>query len=236
MIHDGRNLLREFIQSVAEAIRTTKKSKHKWRDSGKFDINYFKDLQDITLMELYASDYLEILGEGSSRSVYALTSKKVLKIAKNVKGIAQNNAELQVYTDPATEDVSAKIYDSHDRGRWLVSELVRPIHDEREFERLTGVDWEEFIDDLKMTISSTARSSMSPLRKDASEFTKKVYKMSEMGSARLKVGDLTELDHWGKTSDGRVVILDYGFTTDVSEKYYGSFNSGATRRGEDKTK
>lgn len=31
--------------------------------------------------------------------------------------------------------------------------------------------------------------------------------------------DLNNPDHWGKTTDGRIVLLDYGFTEDVRSKY-----------------
>ena len=71
-----------------------------------------------------------------------------------------------------------------------------------------------------MTVSAFARKQGMQLRKSAPEFTKKVFSMAEKGKNRLKLGDLTVLDHWGKTPDGRVVILDYGFTEDVAEKHY----------------
>lgn len=59
----------------------------------------------------YASLNLEELGKGSSRIVYLLSAKKVLKIALNVKGIAQNEAEIDIYTNPKTKAIIAKIFD-----------------------------------------------------------------------------------------------------------------------------
>lgn len=218
----NNEILRSYIRvMIQEAIRSKKDPTVKWRGSAKFDMKEFKSLPNESIMFAYALNYLEPLGQGSSRTVFVLTSKKVLKLARNPKGVAQNQAEIQVYTDPATADAAAKIHDADEGGLWLISDMVRPVKSQQEFETLTGVSWQEFSDDLSGTISSQARKSGgAKLRPDAAPFTRSVYNMAEQGSARLKLGDLTELDHWGKTPDGRVVILDYGFTEDVAVKHY----------------
>jgi isocitrate dehydrogenase kinase/phosphatase len=36
----------------------------------------------------------------------------------------------------------------------------------------------------------------------------------------LITGDVARYDHYGKTADGRVVLYDYGYTSDVWEKLY----------------
>lgn len=215
-----KTLLKEYIAQVVEAIRSKKDPVVKWGKSGKFDLERFKSLPNEAIMQAYAMNYLEALGQGSSRIVFVLTSRKVLKLARNPKGVAQNSAELQVYTDPATADMAANIYDADEDGKWLVSDLVKPLTDPAEFKKLTGVDWQEFTEDLVSTVSAFARKTGLELRKSAPEFTKKVHRMAEKGSNKLKLGDLTVLDHWGKTPDGRVVILDYGFTEDVAKQHY----------------
>jgi hypothetical protein len=35
----------------------------------------------------------------------------------------------------------------------------------------------------------------------------------------LNTGDIVS-DHFGKTADGRIVLIDYGFTEDVAEEFY----------------
>ena len=40
-----------------------------------------------------------------------------------------------------------------------------------------------------------------------------------LGGHSLEMGDIVT-DHFGKTADGRVVLIDYGFTTGVAEEYY----------------
>ena len=217
-------LLREFVrQIIAEKIRS-KKPTYKWKGSQKFDLDYFKSLPNESLMSAYAMNFLEYVDQGTSRIVFVLTSRKVLKLAKTTKGIGQNEAEVSVYTDPATTDVVAKIHDADSSSRWIISDMVRPLTSEREFEQLTGTPWVEFEEDLMSVISSEARKTKgAKIREDASEFTKKVYQMAEKGKQKLKIGDLLELYHWGKTPDGKVVLLDSGFTEEVAEKHYPTF-------------
>jgi hypothetical protein len=36
----------------------------------------------------------------------------------------------------------------------------------------------------------------------------------------MMMGDVLKLNSWGQTTDGRPVLLDYGYTKEVSAKYY----------------
>lgn len=217
----SQTLLREYLDLMLEKIRSKKKVKTKFGKPN-FDLEEFKSLPSEAIMRAYAMNYLEPLGQGSSRIAFVLSGnrQKVLKIALNEKGLAQNKAELEVYTDPATADMAAKIYDTDENNRWIIADIVRPLTNPMEFKKLTGSDWDQFVQDMMSSVSQAARRRNMKLRDDAPEFTKKVYRMAEKGGNKLRQGDLTVLDHWGKTADGRVVILDYGFTIDVGEKYY----------------
>lgn len=55
-----------------------------------------------------------------------LRSKRVLKIALNKQGIAQNEAEINIFTNPITKPIVAKVYDYDPNFLWIISELVRP--------------------------------------------------------------------------------------------------------------
>lgn len=67
------------------------------------------------------------MGQGSSRIVYALTSGKVLKIALNDKGLAQNEAEKIVSENPSTRYIGARVYESDSDNIWSVMEIARYI-------------------------------------------------------------------------------------------------------------
>lgn len=199
---------------IVERIRTKKGASGHF--GTKFDLKKFKSLDGIQIMNSYAQQLLEKMGQGSSRAAYLLSSKYVLKIAINNKGLAQNEAEVDVFTNPKSKPVVAKVYASDDEFRWLISDLVNPLKNGDEFTKLTGVDFEEFMDQLNRTIKG------GELPSDAPELLKATLATARQN--KLMFGDLEEPGHWGKTPDGRIVLLDYGFTGEVWEKHYTDSN------------
>lgn len=222
-------LLHEYVALVLEAIRSKKNQKGSFGD--KFDLKKFKSLDNYHMMTAYASEFLEKMGQGSSRVAFVLSSKYVLKIAINEKGIAQNQAEVDVYTNPTSQPVVAKVYQSDKDFNWLISDLVKPIKSVNEFEELTGVDWKTFSKYVNDGIKHKSLSNNAP------KFIKAVV-ITALKNNLLR-GDLAQqdfsrdpkddvLDHYGKTVDGRAVLLDYGFTGEVWEKLYKSGREAQT--------
>lgn len=207
--------LREFIELFLE-IRT---SKGKKAFGDKFNLKKFKSLENVNMLNAYAEQYLEPLGKGSSRMAYLFSSKYALKIAHNNKGLAQNEAEIDVYTNPKTKGAVAKIYDYDPDNKWVVADLVKPLKSEDEFKQLAGIDWETFSMQINMIVKT---KGFDYLRKmgypEPSKFTVAAAQCAL--DNQLSRGDLTVIDHWGKTADGRVVLLDYGFTEDVKNAHY----------------
>jgi molecular chaperone DnaJ len=120
----------EFINSSIIAVLFEKK----------FNPREFSKVPFEEMFKFAKKNGLRYLGEGSSRAVFALDSKRVIKIAMNMKGIAQNGAELQLSHD-ANAPI-ARIYRYDTDMWWLVSELVRPITSPEEFKTLTGIPWQ----------------------------------------------------------------------------------------------
>jgi len=221
----------------------------------------------------YANEHLELLGVGSARSVFLLSSRYVLKMARGdrgfsfEKGTAQNEAEVDVYTDPRTKPIVTKIYDFDPKKyTWVVSELVRPLsHKEfvstvggepddiaRAVEIYTREDysleaannylekniqnWNKKIEAAKGGISddptddSAVRLEKVEWWTDSIEEFKRAQKALDLDITKtvmelddefgLISGDTITPGHWGKTVDGRIVLLDYGFTEDVAFAYY----------------
>ena len=92
----GTNLLLEYIALLSEKIRSRKVD-----DDSRFNMRTFQSLPDYKSAIAYADKYLQMLGRGSSRATWLLNSRQVLKIALSSKGNAQNEAEIDVYTNPA---------------------------------------------------------------------------------------------------------------------------------------
>lgn len=222
------DLLREYVELIVEKIRS--KPRGNGRFGTKFDIKQFKELDGINLMLQYAKEFLEIMGTGSSRMAFLFSSRYVLKIAINKKGLAQNEAEVDVFTNPKSKGVVAKVYSSDPQFRWLVSDLVKPLSSPAEFEDLTGIDWPNFVNLLRPKVKSNQ-----PVSADDPKIVQATAVTAQQNN--LLFGDLEELSHWGKTPDGRAVLLDYGFTGEVWRSHYSQKPkmTGNTAGSEDKT-
>jgi hypothetical protein len=201
-------LLRECVKLIIEKIR-----------SKTFDIREFKNLSAHTrgTIELlaYADNTLTVLGDGSSRSVYLLSSSKVLKISQNsTHGISQNKTEVQISKNPNVNDFVAKVFSYDPDYKWIVSELVRELSSEEEFQSITGFPWyffEECLENGKL-----------PEGWEPDEEQEKFwFGIQRALAADLAYGDIARINHWGKTNDGRLVLLDYGYTNKIAQQRAG---------------
>lgn len=233
----NKNNLLVFIKEIVESVLDLDEAKfNPRRDFDQYPLDK-KFLSDSLLNRIiYVRDQLKLpkLGAGSARTVFLLDSKKVLKLASNRKGIGQNEAELDAVTNPSLKPIFAKIYDYSPDFSWLISELVKPLNSYTEFEQLTGIDFYNFSymlmnaayfgHDQEKLVNHLQGSA-----KNDEEFAKienlrdsmlVKHVLLALKNGRILPGDLERIEHWGKTPDQRVVLLDYGFTVDVSNKYY----------------
>jgi len=177
-----------------------------------FNLSYFKTLQLGDMLE-YPKVTLEFLGQGSSRNVYIISSKKVLKMAYNEAGIMQNKKEVETYVKFGSSGIITKIYDSDSKGLWIISELVKPFLNEKQFLNAAGILPQDI---PKVKLESSEKSYIyTPAGK---EFALKIQNFTKQSGLRL--GDLINFFNYGTNSDGHVVILDSGFDDEVYNKYY----------------
>lgn len=230
-VSELRTMLREAVLQAIEEVKFDPKSLSN-------TINFPSFGERIS----WANTHLRKLGEGSSRAAYILDSKKVLKLALNPKGIAQNETEIEIATNPSLSAIYARIFQYDPKYKWITSELVREISNEEEFEHLTGVHWKTFrlfmIYAYKSKASRNVHDYIDSVYDELIDFydfddneanelvdrtikskwfleaTKTIKQTSLLG------GDLKVLEHWGKTPDQRVVLLDYGFTKEVWGQFY----------------
>jgi len=226
------------IAARISAIFVESKIRHKPENvSEKFNLNKFKSLSGNELYK-YADGKLQQTGEGSSRAVFILNSSKVLKIAITRKnslgsGAAQNKTEVDFYTNPKTKQVCAKIFDFDPDYEWLISELVRPVSEE-EFEKLTGVNSYDFGYFGKNLIDGLSPEEIyehysedniihdtKPISKKL--FDKWIYVLENIVNQGIMTEDLTNPGHWGVTSSGNLVVLDYGLTDSVWTEHYNNW-------------
>ena len=106
-----------------------------------FNFEEFDSLKSYAARVKYCSSRLRKIGSGSSRITYAVDDEKVLKLAKNKKGVAQNNVENQKWL--SSYGLFAEVYEYDDDGLWLEMQLARKAK-VSDFKRLTGYGFDVF--------------------------------------------------------------------------------------------
>ena len=187
-----------------------------------FDVKTFKTLPSFASRVKYAKSKLPQLGTGSSRIVFDLGNDRVLKLAKNAKGIAQNGVESDGYINQT--GVVAKVYDSDPEDLWIISDKVDKITP-KEFERLLGISFKFYCQAIMTYEAETrgnsrsprylSREQMEPLWED--EFVSGIFDL--MGTMGLLGGDLTRIVSYGKCR-GELLLRDAGFTEQVNKEHY----------------
>ena len=86
----------------------------------------------------FAKEHLTQIGSGTGRVVYDIDGEKVLKLAKNPKGIAQNEAEANAGRYPDTHSIVTEVFEESDDSEWLISEKAKKVNEAR-IKQLTGI-------------------------------------------------------------------------------------------------
>jgi hypothetical protein len=151
---------------------------------------------------------LKVLGQGSTRMVFALDAHRVLKVAINEEGVDQNEAE----SDLSEAPVTTKVLEMHEEAYWIIAERAIPLENNADiFLKLVGVPFGTFakytmkkldIADFKVPEKDEQRLQMSPFFKQL---------MRYITSHGLAAGDATKLTSFGVVGN-HIVLIDYGLT------------------------
>lgn len=222
------NQLRTFIESFSNEnqllIATIIEGLDEVTQDQPFDVKTFKTLPSFAARTRYARSKLPLISNaGSSRIVFDLGGDKVLKLAKNAKGIAQNGVENDGYVQQC--GVAANVYDADDEDLWIICDKLDNVT-QKEFEQLLGIPFKFYCDAI-MTNEANVRGTrsvwhdkltheqMQPLWDN--EFICGIFDL--MGSMDVLGGDLTKLNSYGKCK-GELKLRDAGFTKTVAKEHY----------------
>lgn len=167
----------------------------------------------------------EPIGKGSSRAVFQIDDTRVLKLAINMKGVAQNKAEVMVYNQAPDKTFMPIIYNDSDMESYfyVISEYVLPAEEE-DFKKVVGIPFyrlESLISNKKLESAMKSYEDM-PKVHDLLQY---LITMSNMG---VEIFDWTTISNWGLAKrNGReaIVTLDNGFTQNVVNHFYDYLNS-----------
>jgi hypothetical protein len=255
-----KSLLNYLLENVDEAAIRGFSLDILKKKMPEFEKRQYPEDIGIAIRELVGKQYgLPFLGKGSSRAVYALSTGKVLKIAINDKGMAQNEAERIVWQNPSTRYIGAKVFESDPNDHWAVMEVAKiyggptPLKLDLGIPRELASSWGYHITSAAFDLTSVYDRGLSveevianrygvagpggdrdPEIEEVVEAFRKFLEdppnsmlalVDLMYNAptdhQLHPGDIVP-DHFGRTADGRPVLIDYGFTTGVAEGYYSS--------------
>lgn len=193
----------------------------------------------------YALDRAKRLGGGSSRVAMIIEYEgrpTALKVAKNAKGLAQNEAEISVLDDGYLGNLSIVIplidYDkANNRPVWIQTEVAKKITAQtlmkllhtpsmwlftNKVRNILGLRKPHEMDDdrLKQQYFETHNNLWQPTEKDWDIFNEYASEVADLvGNSSLEPGDLASANNWG-VYNGRPVIIDLGLSSDVWQQYY----------------
>ena len=195
-----------------------------------FNMEEFKTLKSFNARIKYCQEHLKRISSGSSRIVYMIDDEKVLKLAKNNKGIAQNEVEYDYAEHLSNDPVLAKVFDADtDNNTWIEMELARKLN-EAKFKQITGHDWKYFAQEVINVYRETQRQKqLYRVPEDAKmtlwedeTFSYQIFNLIEM-YPEFKGGDLAKINSYGIVKRGgadRIVLIDFGLTNNVWDSYY----------------
>lgn len=149
-------------------------------------------------------DYLFQIGSGTSRDVYRLNSKQVIKVAKHDLGYTQNASECDTYNTYGGLGLFNEITNNAKSYLWVIQPLAIPLESTDEYF--------QHIIDLVQHIENSKEYSTD------SVFLKKVYDfLIETEWKYLR--DICKADSWGRVNN-ELRIIDYGMNNEAFEDYF----------------
>lgn len=184
----------------------------------------------------YAKERAMQMGVGSSRIAFKIPYQgrdTVLKIAKNRKGMAQNENEAQLLSEPYLSQFNITIplidYDeSSNTPTWIHTEFAEKIRPNQMKAFTNGLDIHQFMElaaysaggnNNHPTLGFRYANEIEEYKLEDNDFFHMVSRLIADYYGLLKWQDLTVLRNWGLYR-GSPVIIDLGLSEDVYTMHY----------------
>ena len=214
----------------------------KWIDESLIDEDYptswnvdeFAALSSHAKRIEYANTNLKFIAGGSGRRVYQIDDEKVLKLATNKKGIAQNEMEIKYgaedyYMKKIGRLANVFEYDENN-NLWVEMELARKLSKSL-FKKINGYSWDTYVDLISYYYYDTmGKDRYGRTKETPDDVAQEIYEhefysdIAEMvGNYDLPIGDWVRLSSFGivkRDGTDEVVVIDYGLNNEVYSSYY----------------
>lgn len=224
---DGNSLKYESVNKTIIISEKQKKMLTEAMDDT-FSFDELSNLRSFNARFKYCTQHLgKHIGKGSSRATFQIDDEKVLKLAWNEKGVAQNVEEERAYGD----DIFPIVYESDVNDLWIVSEFVLPA-EAQDFRKCFNMTFNDFISFIYAC--GAYRFNRQNLKYWAMPYEKWIELLETnedlcefdeyIGNyGYIVVGDMTRMCNYGLTQrngEPHIVLLDSGLTEDVWNNYY----------------
>jgi hypothetical protein len=188
-----------------------------------WNIDEFKNLKTFGERIKYCEENLTRISSGSARIVYKIDDEKVLKLAKNKKGIAQNEVEIGYSNDYYIKGLVGEIFGYDENNLWLEMQLAQKVT-KSIFKRVNDMDFEYFCEVLYYFSTKKRGWFSEPQNADnAWDNDFFVEMINFVNTYKLPVEDFQSLSSYGlvkKNGFEKIVLVDYGLTDKVFDDFY----------------
>ncbi len=184
----------------------------------------------------YALERAPRLGGGSSRVAFIIPDngrETVLKVAKNKKGIAQNEAEVDILTDGYVSNIGIVIpiidFDKKNRvPTWLQTEKAEKASEAKlcKIMKCGSLSMLVAYAEYQLGKNNWRRDAAIKHRDRLPEQDQEIFldyaqKLAELAtSTEIVLGDFGRAANWG-LFNGKPVVIDVGYTKEVEHLYWG---------------
>lgn len=192
-----------------------------------FSLEELNSLRSFNARFKYCTQHLgKHIGKGSSRATFQIDDEKVLKLAWNQKGVAQNTEEARAYGD----DIFPQVFQSADDDTWLISEFVLPAKP-KDFEHCFGLTFDEFVKFIYACGAYKFSRRYMWNAMDEEKYTELLDNNEDLlafddyigNYGSIVIGDMCRICNYGLTQrngEAHIVLLDSGLTDYVWNNFY----------------
>lgn len=186
-----------------------------------FDMEKLNSIRSFSGRVKYCQQNLERVGSGSARVVFALDEERVIKIASNEKGIAQNDVESDFGLQDMYGDIVNKVHDACEDGKWIIADRLAKITKKQMLDHL-GVSGGQ-LEEVCLLINNYVNQHKHDILsfKDSINANKTLENLIEMSmNYDLLAGDFSRTNSWGMGKDGHIKLIDNGLSKNVFNTHY----------------